>query len=458
MDPNLIPVSPSGSALHRLSYYDPPPSMPPTESSSSVVSPRSPRQPLPPIDTIPDIPDYNSKSSRLIPPTIDRQSAQPPSKSKLSMLASSRASSITTKSESSRSSGTDVLGSVKTYPSLRPSPHSARPPSTVAPSSAPTSVVRKAIQTALKMEALDRGPTSEFLGNQADASPVSEASKLPSFSRPAAPTPSKFPVLLPSSESPGTGRQPSKLALLAQANKAARLKPQTPTASKGPQLPEEHTEYLTPIANGPTVTTAITTSYQSLYSLTDPTRSSLTRAPFVVPLSSADYVTSPSSPTGTKQSKLAMKIKKAQERHQAQPETVDQPVLPPTLPIFLPKSTRARASPSAFASLLVDDALTSLEDNDTDRDARRLVKGKMKERETPADNSPVMGREGQQKDRPRRRKRSSPVVPDFAMPSRFAFDVPSPDDVVFTARRGTSLAQQHPRTPAHVTKPFISKT
>lgn len=429
--------------------------MPPTETSSSVVSPRSPRQPLPPIDTIPDIPDYNSKSTRLVPPHASSHSSQPPKQSKLSMLAHSRASSITTKSQSSRSSGTDVLGSVKTYPSLRPSPQSARHPSSAAPSSSHSSVVRRAIRTALELEALDRQPAPESSGKQPDLSPDSGDSKLPVFNRPAAPTPSKFPAL-PSSDSPGSVRQPSKLALLAQANKSVHLKPKIQAAFKGPELPEERTEYLTPIANGPTVTTAITTSYQSLYSLTDPSRSSLGRAPFVVPLPSTDYITSPSSPTVAKQSKLAMKIKKAQERHQIEPELIEQPVVAPALPIFLPKSTRTRASPSAFASLLIDDPLMPPEDKDPDSEARRLAKGKMKEKDRGVvlDNTSVID-EGRQH---RRRKHSTPAVPDFSTRSQFAFDVPSPDDVVFNARRGTSLAQKGPRNSANPTKPFISKT
>ncbi|KAJ6510144.1 hypothetical protein C8R47DRAFT_964479, partial [Mycena vitilis] len=428
VDPDLIPVSPSGSAVHRLSFYEPAPSMPPSETGSydSYPSPKAPSEPVPPLDTMPDIPDLNSKSSRMAPKTV----SQPGKKSKLAMLATSRATTSSTRSESSRSSGTDVLGSVKTYPDLRPTSQSIRPPSSIISTSPPSSTdshVRRAIQTALKLEAVDRDPVT-----QAGTSDVSRT-PTPTHNRPSAPTPSKVPNMPTPSSSPPTARQPSKLALLAQANKAARLaKPKAPMWTAPPPLPEEHTEYLTPIANGPTVTTAITTSYQSLYSLTDPIRPSISPGPFVVPLGASE-----SAPG---KSKLAMKIKKAQEKHQVPPQVPEaQPSSIP--PIFLPKPTRTRAAPSAFASLLVDDVPSA------DETPRLTKQQKQKEK--------------QMEDRPRHRARRTHAtkIPDLHVPSGSAFDGPSPDDIVLGARRDSSLAQIRKNSlSTAVTKPFISKT
>lgn len=438
LNPDLIPVSPSGSAVHRLSFYEPAPSMPPSEADSyeAYTPPRAPSEPVPPLDTIPDIPDLNSKSSR----HVTSNASQPAKKSKLAMLANSRATTSSTRSESSRSSGTDVIGSVKTYPDLRPSSQSVPYQSSVASTERPsstTSHVRRAIQTALELEAGDRN--FSFQGERTSGT----RTPTPTLNRPAAPTPSKVPEMPSSSGSPPATRQPSKLALLAQANKAARGArpgmPVLPTRTGHPHLPEEHTEYLTPIANGSTVTTAITTSYQSLYSLTDPGRAPKTMAPFVVPLSPPTPV---SNPTDAKKSKLAMKIKKAQEKHQPRPAApaVAPPMIPP---MFLPKPTRTRAPPSAFASLLVDDAL-SLDVQNTD--VQHLAKKKLKEKDL------------DEKSRHRSRRHPSTKVPDFSAPRAFAFDGPSPDDIVLNARRDTSLAQTRKAPLASVTKPSISKT
>jgi hypothetical protein len=437
VDPDLIPVSPSGSAVHRLSFYEPAPDMPRSETDSyeSYPSPRAPSEPVPPLDTIPDIPDLNSKSSRYVAPQV---TSQPLKKSKLAMLATSRATTSSTRSESSRSTGTDVTGSVKTYPDLRPSSQSIRSPSSVASTAKPSSTsshVRRAIQTALELEAGDRGPASR--GGTTDGSMTPTP-----LHRPSAPTPSKVPEMPSSSASPLAARQPSKLALLAQANKAARsVKPTAPTWSGPPPLPEEHTEYLTPIANGSTVTTAITTSYQSLYSLTDPGRPPISAAPYVVPLPTPTYVTGP--PDAKKSSKLAMKIKKAQEKQQPQPIVPEAP-LPSVPPMFLPKTTRTRAPPSAFAALLVDDP--EVLDKETRRIAKKIIKEKPSEQQA----------------RPRHRSRrdAPPKVPDFSAPSGFAFDGPSPDDIVLNARRDTSLAHTTRKAPlaSPVTKPLISKT
>jgi hypothetical protein len=170
----------------------------------------------------------------------------------------------------------------------------------------------------------------------------------------------------------------------------------------------------------------------------------MSSAPFVVPLPASVPVT---TPVDTKKSKLAMKIKKAQEKHQPQavPIPTKHPVPASIPPIFLPKQSRTRASPSAFASLLVDDPLPSQE-HDAEAEERQMPKQhKVKDHQSAG----------------RRSRRHPPPskVPDFSAPSGFAFDGPSPDDVVFNARRETSLAQaKKPHPTLHATKPFISKT
>jgi len=457
----LIPVSPSGSALQRLSTYEPAPSMVSSESRSTQSSPpHPPSEPAPPIETIPDIPDYNSKSSRQAVPPVP----QLPKKSKLSMLASTRASTSITRSESTRSSNTDMSGSVKTYPALRPSSQSGRSLTSLASSSNPappsstSSHVRRAIQTALDLEAVDRGTTPRPSQALSHTSTLSDRSKTPTPSRPAAPTPSKTAEMPSSSESPPTARPPSKLALLAQAKAEAYKGPWMPKP-KSPKvaLPRsdrlllgEHTEYLTPIANGSSVTTAITTSYQTLYSLTDPSRPPTIPAQYVVPLPSPDDIGHSFSPNESKRSKLAMKIKKAHEKHHSEPTPIEAHVSPSVPPLFLPKPTRTRASPSAFASLLFDDLLTYSEVKDRSRDARRKSKGKNKEKASKAFGDP-----------------GSPISDEAEGKPKhaFGFDVPSPDDIVFNARRGTTLAQPQntpstsstPRSSALAGKPSTSR-
>jgi hypothetical protein len=442
IDPNLIPVSPSGSALHRLSTYERAPSLPASESRSAQSSPRLPSVPselVPSSEEIPSIPDYNSKSSKPAPFPVP-----PPKKSKLSMLATSRASSVTSRSQSSRSSGIALTGSVKTFPALRPSAQSARPPnSTVVPSepaeevgenaeyfnrtslvpSSTSSHVRRAIQTALNQEVNDQENGSDHPSSPSRAS--SDRSKTPTPSRPVVAASPKG-VMMPTFLESQPARLPSKLALLAQAKA---------DASKAPRLPKPTTEYLTPIANGPTVTTAITTSYQSLYSLTDPSRSPVIPKQHVVPLS---YT---AGPPDVKRSKLAMKIKKANE---IQYEKPGEEVVPSASPIFYPKPSRVRASPSAFASLLIDDILTLSQD----KDKRGATHSRVKEqgRREKTDRASALSGEAStdphESHRNRARKLKHLKAPDFPPLHSFAFDSPSPDDIVFNARRGTSMGQR----------------
>lgn len=437
----MIPVSPSGSALNRLSLYEPAPSLPTSESRSSrSSSPHAASEPTPPSDGIPEIPDYNSKSTKqtVLP-------VPPPKKSKLSLLASSRASSVTSRTESSRSSGIALTGSVKTFPALRPSAQSIRPPSSVASSSVgenaeyyrPTSTaqsstdshIRRAILTAMNQEAGDK---DEKQAASVPSRPQSQASSDKSKT-PTPPKPVGLPVVhrmpRPAFPEGQAVRQPSKLILLAQAKA---------DASKAPKLPKPTTEYLTPIANGPSVTTAITTSYQSLYSLTDPTRSPIIPKQYVVPLGAVP----PASPD-TKKSKLAIKIKKANEKQNLEPE--EEVITPPVSPMFHSKSNRARASPSAFASLLIDDTLTIPEDKNEDKATRRLAR-EQRRREKQAIGSAksegTSARSTESTQSPTQRKKHVITPPTFSPSSGFAFDGPSPDDIVFNARRGTSLGQQ----------------
>lgn len=331
--------------------------------------------------------------------------------------------------------------------------------------------MRKALETALELEAIDR----DLAASRAAQRTTEPSSKPGTPSRPSAPTPSKAAqpevTTTRSSASPQTTRAPSKLALLAQAKaqkaqnaelekamsilKTTRAKP--PPSN---HLPPEHTEYLTPIANGSSVTTAITTSYQTLYSLTDPSRSLATEAPFVVPLSAPQYIKAsgtPSSPisspnagtAGSKPpSKLAMKLKKAQEKSSTTTSssvTEEEPEVVIVPPIFLPRnSSRSCASPSAFASVLIDNDLINSppQANST----RRPDKGKGKATSVSGSGSRVpISPSPTQHTYHIKPRHIAPSLGTPTTPSSFAFDVPSPDDIIFNARRGTSLA-------AHITK------
>ncbi|KAI6105433.1 HBS1 N-terminus-domain-containing protein [Pisolithus sp. B1] len=466
LDPNEIPPSPSPSAVHRLSTYESAPSALPTESGSEASSdtPRLPAPSLsvPPVDTIPDIPDSLSKVSDVPPPPPEKDfpsRRQPAKRSKLATLASSRASTIS----SSRSSALETT-SVLTYPALRPSPESRlsyasrgttvkTPPSEASensegtirgtpapseksassartPSTTPLSMsshVRRAIDKAMELEQQNgREETPRALAKSVSKTSISTARPLetsPSFS---GGTPETSVVR---NGSGVQARPQSKLAKLAQAkaNGAVPLIPKSIPCAPPVSLPKPRTEYLTPIANGATATTAITTSYQTLHSLSTP------RTPQPVPLVQM---------TGTeaKQSKLASKAKKAQAKPSSHSSATDDEGSTPTQsPLFLSKPCHSRALPSAFASLLLDDRLTSPE-ADKHRKPPRYGREELKLVDTysPQSRSTLDLDAGGQ----RRRHHTKPNLPDMTVQLGFAFDVPSPDDVVFNARRGTSLAQQ----------------
>ncbi|KAI6151764.1 hypothetical protein BKA82DRAFT_4103114 [Pisolithus tinctorius] len=446
LDPNEIPPSPSPSAVHRLSTYDSAPSALSSETGSEVSADgprfRAPSVSVPPVDTIPDIPDSLSKASDVPPPPPEKDfpsRPQPAKRSKLATLASSRASTIS----SSRSSALETT-SVLTYPALRPSPESRlsfasrtttvkAPPSEAsensegtirgfpapsektlssvkAPSTTPSSMsslVRRAIDKAMELEQQNGRETAP----QALAKSLSKTSI--SATKPSETSPSipggapETPVTR--SESGAQSRPQSKLAKLAQAkaNGAVPLIPKSIPHVPPVPLPKPRTEYFTPIANGATATTAITTSYQTLHSL------STSKTPQPVPL-----VQMPG--TEVKQSKLALKAKKAQAKPPSQSSaTDDEGGIPAQSPLFLSKSCHSpgkhrKNSRYGREELKLVEVYSSQSRSTLDLDAR-----------------------GQQ-----RCRRTKPNLPDMTVQLGFAFDVPSPDDIVFNARRGTSLAQQ----------------
>lgn len=461
MDPNFIPPSPSPSAVRRLSNYEAAPSLATSVSQSDVRTEPLPLPreraasrakssvvPVPPMDTLPEISDFQSKTSEKALPPKPPASSKP---SKLSMLASSRAST-----RSSRSSDLETT-SVLTYPALRPTaesrlsfatttrlpPTEKTLPSIKAPSTTPSSMsghVKQAIQTALELEAHDRERAAR-LSPKSESSSASKASSVATVkptvphSPPRSDATSNLPIVRQDVE--GKARPQSKLAALAQAKASANTSlmpklPKSPPNSPPKELPKSRTQYFTPIANGATATTAITTSYQSLQSLSRPQAqepASLVQMPGAEP----------------KQSKLAKKVKKASEKPQSTPpdDDTDSRVIIPS-PLFIPKPNNPRASPSAFASLLLDDPLTppSPEDKDTHsahkygREVPNLVKV------YEASHSQSHSSLGLSQSQRHKSSRLRAAPPGSKINLGFAFDVPSPDDIVFNARRGTSLAHR----------------
>ena len=458
-DPNIGPSSPSGSAMQRLSTYDPPP------SNSSTITPNDPSYPLTSSDPIHSIPKDASERTSLRASEPDHTHVSKVG-SKLSKLASSRGSSVSTRSESSRSSGTFVTGSIKTFHALRPSAQSERPLSSVAsskqlpsPSSTPipsasSSIIQRAIQTALELEAVDREATPKPSQSRAEPSDRSETptsnyhqpANIPSSPKtpPVSPTrplsklallaqqkteggsrPSTLQRLSTPPQSPPSSRPLSKLAMLAQ---------QKVDATRIPKLPKTSTEYLTPIANGPSVTTAITTSYQSLYSLTDPSRSNVIPKLNVVPLNLS--VEAPTS-TDHRPSKLALKIKRAGDKSGTVSEelpTTEEPIMLPPSPLFQSKSTHACASPSAFASVLILDNLHNHQDKNMTKDEHG--DNKHKKEKVPARKAIRDGSMNNHPHHSHKLKHTNSLSHD---PTPFAFNVPSPDDIVFNARKGSAF-------------------
>ena len=452
-DPNIGPSSHSGSAMQTLSTYDPP------LSNGSTITPNNPSYPLTSSDPIHSIPKDASEQVSLRESEPEHTHVSKVG-SKLSKLESSRGSSFSTRSESSRSSGTFVTGSIKTFHALRPSAQSERPLSSVAsskqlpsPSSTPipsasSSIIQRAIQTALELEAVDREATPKPSQPRVEPSDRSET-PTPNYHQlanitsspktpPVSPTrplsklallaqqkaeggsrPSTLKRLSTPPQSPPSSRPLSKLAMLAQ---------QKVDATRIPKLPKTSTEYLTPIANGPSVTTAITTSYQSLYSLTDPSRSNVIPKLDVVPLQLS--VEAP-TPTDHRLSKLAMKIKRASDKSGT--VTEEEQIMPPPSPLFQSKSTHASASPSAFASVLVLDNLYNHQDKNMTEDNH----GDHKHRKEKMSRKTV--RAGLTNSHPHYSHKAKHTNSSDHDPNPFTFDVPSPDDIVFNARKGSGL-------------------
>ncbi|EPQ59652.1 hypothetical protein GLOTRDRAFT_103641 [Gloeophyllum trabeum ATCC 11539] len=454
-DPNEIPPSPSLSALQRLSIREPPPSLPRSESASPASTPTPPRSPppsVPPIETIPDIPDYSSASAHGAPPqqpsaprrpvsTVSERTEKsdttvmPKKQSKLSALANSRSrasmTSATSRTTLTHDDGADTASFV-TYPALRPSPASQM---SLVPSEAET--------TSTSMSSHDKeaaaAAAAKGAGSEAgQSSTIDKAGESASPSRERSVAGSE--KSLSSAPSTRNGKPPSKLALMAQAKakqgQSYSPKPKSQPRSPSPRsmLHEARTEYLTPIANGASATTAITTQYQTLYNLIPPKKSAL--PPSYPPPEKAS-----SEPNG-KQSKLAMKARsRMQQRSVAPTQTEEEePIVLPDLQLFSSKATRSRASPSPFALLLTGDEGLTTSGNKGEHSSASESESR-RSRRTHSDHS--VSTTGWS----HRREKPMPAIPSIGHTGGFTFDSPSPDDIVHNARRGTSLAQAS-RAPA----------
>ncbi|KAI0301877.1 hypothetical protein B0F90DRAFT_1667716 [Multifurca ochricompacta] len=477
VDPNTIRPSPPPSAL-RLSRdefeaYD----SGDGESTRTVTPPlRAPSVPISSLDTIPDIPDNQTKSTRnpssnlqrsnsaqrAIPVQVfksspskgltapvdkplpelplpseprhsvveSRASSGRPRKSKLSALANSRVTSskASTITQSSRlSSSTLGTSSVRTYPALRPSSGSELSLIEEETNSATSSIVHQALLTALNQEAADRSAVA----------PQKQDKEFEVYGKPTSEAKGGSPVMFyTAAESPLTSsseRPASKLAKLAQAKSkqggSGIRKPKVPRSpSPSTLLRSTHTEYLTPIANGPTATTAITTLYQSLDHLISPARSVL--PPSFPP---AEHMSSSASSPEPKQSKLAMKAKKSHQKRSTSAED-EQAYLPvPVHAMFKPEGHRSHGIP-----------LTSDEDKGHRKEHRdKLPRERRRGHGHSNPASPLDESTANVKASSPKRKSSAAKAASIPLAplGPFAFDIPSPDDIVFNARRDTSLAR-----------------
>jgi hypothetical protein len=111
-----------------------------------------------------------------------------------------------------------------------------------------------------------------------------------------------------------------------------------------------------------------------------------------------------------------MKIRQAQQQKEIPEADMIEDMRDPIKPIFLPTG-QPDAKPSPFASVLLDEA----------EYGKKSRRGKGGTRKSRRDNeeAPLLMTTGH-----------------VTNPPPFAFDVPSPDDIVFNARKGTSLGQQ----------------
>ena len=494
VDPNTIRPSPPPSAL-RLSRDETAAYDSGDDGSSRTVTPPpgAPGVPVLSVGTIPDVSDSQTKSARtpssklhssssaqrvvpvqvfkspaidkplpeLPPPSSHRSSvaeSQTPSdhpwksKSKLSALASSRVASskASTVTRSSRLSST-TLGttSVRTYPVLRPSSESELSVEESASATSTSSMVRQAIQVALNKEAADRmgmpppnhdkevqhdSNKGSSSSSKSTARPVSEAKEHPT---------TFYYTATESPQNSSSERPTSKLAKLAQTKSkqgSAGMSKPTPARSPSPStlLRSTHTEYLTPIANGPTATTAITTSYQSLNHLISPARSAL--PPSSPP---GGYVSS--SASEPRQSKLAMKARRPHHKGNNGVEDEQTYVTVPVHTMFKPEGNRSRASPSTFASIILGGVpLTSDEDKGPRKEHRdKVPRERHRSRSRTKPTSPLDESTANVKASSPKHNPSAAVAKNIPLAplGPFAFDIPSPDDIVSNARRGTSLGR-----------------
>ncbi|KAI0269327.1 hypothetical protein BC834DRAFT_967953 [Gloeopeniophorella convolvens] len=502
VDPNTIRPSPPPSAL-RLSRNESAVIHSDDGESTRTVTPppRAPSVPVPSLDSMPDIPDNQTRSARtpssklqrsnsaqraipvqvfrssppaglfnpvdkplpsLPPPSEPRHSiaessapSEPPRKSKLSALANSRVASsrATTVSRSSRMSSSSLgTSSVRTYPALRPSSESELSYiEEEEAASATSSMVRHAIQIAMNQEVVDKSVASPQMqgGEIQQDSVASSSSSSKSTAKPVSEVKADSPqTFVTAAESPVTSsseRPASKLSKLAQQAKSKQgpwmPKPKVArSSSPSALLRSTHTEYLTPIANGATATTAITTSYQSLDHLISPARSVLPPS-FPPP----GHVSSSASSPEPKQSKLAMKAKKPHHKRTNSAED-ERPYLPvPVHTMFKPEGNRSRAWPSTFASILLDGVPLTPDDDKGHRKEHEKEKSHRERRShsrskptSPLDESTAnVKASSKHKSSAAAKAANIPLSPL----GPFAFDVPSPDDIVFNARRGTSLGR-----------------
>jgi len=185
------------------------------------------------------------------------------------------------------------------------------------------------------LTAQNQRPTLEGV-NSASARKAPISTIMP---RPHSPASSLAPAADVSNEPAGPAKSLSKLALLAQ---------QKVSASKAPKLPASKTEYLVPTANGATATTAITTSYQSLFTLTDPKRPAFIPKLDVTPLPSATATQVQSK------SKLAMKVRKNGEKPMIRtPPELEEPSATSLSPILKVYHTRGLCLLPLLLSLCV---------------------------------------------------------------------------------------------------------
>lgn len=249
--------------------------------------------------------------------------------------------------------------------------------------------------------------------------------------------PSAADANIPEIPSPSGPAPTSKLALLAQARAAKRE--HTSRRIQKPKVlgpPYATTEYITPETDDSSMTTAITTYSQSLDNMVPLSRAKL--PPSYPPEGDALDV------AVKKQSKLAMKARKPPKKTPEQEalenaERAAAQFLRSRMedPLYQYASGNAAAFPSSFAALLVDDSKRVKEEKARAKAEAKAERARQREEE-----------------RMRRRQRKEALLPMHLLnptvlkETAFAFDVPSPDDVVMDARRGTALGTDRQSTAA----------